>query len=330
MSLVSILDNTEDFDDLVNKYFNGDYTKLFDLITKQGLLDQYIDRFIEDEELFGTFMPYYYNEDPQFVIDYITEEYFGDVSNINGQYWMNIDREDLSRLFYVDRWGGGARGVAEKVLSDEFADNFYDYVEINDLYNDVISELDKDNLLKLREAVYSDVEGIEVSIDGEKDIITHDQILEMDENDLSDFIKENADEVYSELRSLYNSAYESAYYDEVYDLVYRELHHFFGTKDLFRTVPTTKTVYDKESKSVKEVETTREQVNVTNLLQTVIKDVLDWGGYDADNDFQYHGSFEGILNRWAAEDNLIDFRVPEYADWERIRDNMNSMFGDYI
>jgi len=330
MSLVSILDNTEDFDDLVNKYFNGDYTKLFDLITKQGLLDQYIDRFIEDEELFGTFMPYYYNEDPQFVIDYITEEYFGDVSNINGQYWMNIDREDLSRLFDVDRWGGGARGVAEKVLSDEFADNFYDYVEINDLYNDVISELDKDNILKLREAVYSEVEGKEVSIDGEKDIITHDQILEMDENDLSDFIKENADEVYSELRSLYNSAYESAYYDELYDLVYRELHHFFGTKDLFRTVPTTKTVYDKESKSVKEVETTREQVNVTNILQTVIKDVLDWGGYDADNDFQYHGSFEGILNRWAAEDNLIDFRVPEYADWERIRDNMNLMFGDYI
>ena len=91
-----------------------------------------------------------------------------------------------------------------------------------------------------------------------------------------------------------------------------------------------KTVYDKESNSVKKVETTREQVNVTNLLQTVIKDVLDWGGYDADNDFQYHGSFEGILNRWAAEDNLIDFRVPEYADWKRISDNMNSMFGDYI
>ena len=329
MSLVSIIDNTEDYDDLVRKYFGNDYNKFFDVLSRQGLIDRYIEKFIEDDDLFGTFMPYYYNEDPQFVIDYITENFFGDVSNINGQYWMNIDREDLSRLFDVDRWGGGARGVAEKVLSDDI-DDFFNYVDTNDLYNDIISELDKDNILKLREAVYSEVEGKEVSIDGEKDIITREQIMEMDENELSDFIKENADEVYSELRSLYNSAYESAYYDEVYDLVYRELHHFFGTKDLFRTVPTKKTVYDKESNSVKEVETTREQVNVTNLLQTVIKDVLDWGGYDADNDFQYHGSFEGILNRWAAEDNLIDFRVPEYADWKRISDNMNSMFRDYI
>ena len=329
MSLVSIIDNTEDYDDLVKKYFGNDFNKFFDVLSKQGLIDRYVHKFIEDDDLFGTFMPYYYNEDPQFVIDYITETFFGDVSNINGQYWMNIDREDLSRLFDVDRWGGGARGVAEKVLSDDI-DDFFNYVDTNDLYNDVISELDKDNILKLREAVYSEVEGKEVTIDGEKDIITREQIMEMDENELSDFIRENADEVYSELRSLYNSSYEAAYYDEVYDLVYRELNHFFGTKDLFRTVPTTKTVYDKESKSVKEVESTREQVNVTNILQTVIKDVLDWGGYDADNDFQYHGSFEGILNRWAAEDNLIDFRVPEYADWGRIRDNMNLMFGDYI
>lgn len=329
MSLVSIIDNTEDYDDLVRKYFGNDYNKFFDVLSRQGLIDRYIYRFIEDDDLFGTFMPYYYNEDPQFVIDYITEEYFGDVSNINGQYWMNIDREDLSRLFDVDRFGGGVRGVAEKVLSDDIDDSFT-YMDIHDLYDDVISNLDKNNLLKLRETVYNEVEGKEVEIDGETDIVTHDQILEMDENDLSDFIKENADEVYSELRSLYNSAYESAYYDEVYDLVYRELHHFFGTKDLFKTVPTTKKVYDKKSNSIKEIEATREQVNVTNVLQTVIKDVLDWGGYDADNDFQYHGSFEGILNRWAAEDNLIYFRIPEYADWERIRDNMNSMFGDYI
>jgi len=329
MSLVSIIDNTEDYDDLVKKYFGNDYNKFFDILSKQGLIDRYIHKFIEEDDLFGTFMPYYYNEDPQFVIDYITETFFGDVKNINGQYWMNIDREDLSRLFDEDRWGGGARGIARKVLSDNI-DEFFSYVDIHDLYNDVISELDKDNILKLREAVYSEVEGKEVTIDGEKDIITREQIMEMDENELSDFIKENADDVYSELRSLYNSSYESAYYDEVYDLIYRELHHFFGTKDLFRTVPTTKTVYDKESKSVKEIETTREEVNVTNILPTVIKDVLDWGGYDADNDFQYHGSFEGILNRWAAEDNLIDFRIPEYADWGRTRDNMNLMFGDYI
>jgi len=321
--------DSKSFDEFVTSYLNGDYTIAFDLLAKQNLLfTDEVTSFFE-ENLFTNWFTYIYKDDPQYVIDYITENYFGDVIQSNDGYWMNIDREDLSRLFSENRWGDGPRGIAKKVLSDDI-DDFFNFVEIDDLYNDVVSELNKDNILRLKESVYNEVEGKEVEIDGETDIVTHDQIMEMDEQDLTDFIKENAPEVRSELASLYNSSYESAYYDEVYDLVYRELKYFFGTENLFRDTKTKRTVYDRETQGTKEIEVSQTQVNVTNLLPTVINDVLDWGGYESDNDFEYYDSFEGILNRWTDEDNSIDFTVPDYADWNRVNDNMNDMFRDYI
>ena len=321
--------DSQSFDEFVTSYLNGDYNLAFDLLAKKNLLfTDEVTSFFE-ENLFTNWFTYIYKEDPQYVIDYITENYFGDVVQSNDGYWMNIDKEDLSNLFSEDRWGGGPRGIAKKVLSDDI-DDFFNFVEITDLYNDVISELNKDNILRLKAAVYNEVEGEEVEIDGETDIITHDQLMEMDEQDLTDFIKENTPEVHSELSSLYNSAYESAYYDEVYDLVYRELKYFFGTKNLFRDTTSKRRVYDKETQSTKEIDVTQMQVNVASIIPKVIEEVLDWGGYDSDNDFEYHGSFEGVLNRWANEDNSIDFTVPEYADWNKVNDNMNDMFRDYI
>ena len=318
------------FDEFVTTYLNGDYNVVFDLLSKRNLLfTDEVTSFFEENH-FNKWFNYIYKDDPQYVIDYITENYFGDVDNTKDGYWMNVDKEDLSNLFAADRWSSdGARGVAKIILSDDIFD-FFNFVDINDLYDDVISNLDKNNLLKLREAVYNEVEGKEVEIDGETDIVTHDQIIDMDENDLSDFIKENAPEVNSNLASLYNSSYESAYYDEVYDLVYRELKHFFGTENLFKDYTVTRKVLDKQTKTIKDIEVPAYQVNVTNILPIVIKNVLEWGGYDSDNDFEYYGSFEGLLNRWANEANPIDFHVPEYADWNRVNDNLNDMFNDYI
>lgn len=333
MKLSTILNYIEDgdyqsLDRFVDTYFNGNYEVLFNLLNKQNLLEKYSEFF--EEEMFTKWANYMYGEDPQYIIDFIVKTYFGDVIQGSDGYWMNIDKEDLSNLFATGRWSNdGARGVAKIILSDDIFD-FFNFVDINNLYDEVISNLDKNNILKLKESVFNEVEGKEVEIDGETDIVTRDQIMEMDENDLSDFIKENAPEVNSNLASLYNSSYESAYYDEVYDLVYRELKYFFGTENLFKDYTVTRKVLDKQTKTIKEIEVPAYQVNVTKILPTVIKNVLEWDGYDSDNDFEYYGNFEGLLNRWANEANPIDFHVPEYADWNKVNENLNDMFNDYI
>lgn len=333
MKLSTILNYIEDgdyqsLDRFVDTYFNGNYEVLFNLLNKQNLLEKYSEFF--EEEMFTKWANYMYGEDPQYIIDFIVKTYFGDVIQGSDGYWMNIDKEDLSNLFATGRWSNdGARGVAKIILSDDIFD-FFNFVDINNLYDEVISNLDKNNILKLKESVFNEVEGKEVEIDGETDIVTRDQIMEMDENDLSDFIKENAPEVNSNLASLYNSSYESAYYDEVYDLVYRELKYFFGTENLFKDYTVTRKVLDKQTKTIKEIEVPAYQVNVTKILPIVIKNVLEWDGYDSDNDFEYYGNFEGLLNRWANEANPIDFHVPEYADWNKVNENLNDMFNDYI
>ena len=333
MKLSTILNYIEDgdyqsLDRFVDTYFNGNYEVLFNLLNKQNLLEKYSEFF--EEEMFTKWANYMYGEDPQYIIDFIVKTYFGDVIQGSDGYWMNIDKEDLSNLFATGRWSNdGARGVAKIILSDDIFD-FFNFVDINNLYDEVISNLDKNNILKLKESVFNEVEGKEVEIDGETDIVTRDQIMDMDENDLSDFIKENAPEVNSNLASLYNSSYESAYYDEVYDLVYRELKYFFGVENLFRDYTVTRKVLDKQTKTIKEIEVPAYQVNVTKILPTVIKNVLEWDGYDSDNDFEYYGNFEGLLNRWANEANPIDFHVPEYADWNKVNENLNDMFNDYI
>lgn len=333
MKLSTILNYIEDgdyqsLDGFVDTYFNGNYEVLFNLLNKQNLLEKYSEFF--EEEMFTKWANYMYGEDPQYIIDFIVKTYFGDVMQGSDGYWMNVDKEDLSNLFATDRWSNdGARGVAKIILSDDIFD-FFNFVDINNLYDDVISNLDKNNILKLKESVFNEVEGKEVEIDGETDIVTRDQIMEMDENDLSDFIKENAPEVNSNLASLYNSSYESAYYDEVYDLVYRELKYFFGTENLFRDYTVTRKVLDNQMRTIKEIEVPAYQINVTKILPIVIKNVLEWGGYDSDNDFEYYGNFEGVLNRWANEANPIDFHVPEYADWNKVNENLNDMFNDYI
>lgn len=328
MSLISVLDNTTDLDDFIKKYFNGDHKKLFNLLSKQGDLGRYVDRFIE-EGLFTDVMNYFYEDDPQYVIDYITDEYFGDVKQDGNKLWLSISREDLADLFDDSRWGDGSRGVAKKVLSDDYED-FFNFVDINDLNEDVVEQLTPENLESLKKRVYQEIEGKEIEIDGETDIVTLDMVMNMDGSELSELIKDNAPDVNSELASLYNSAYEYAYSDEVYEDVMNELKSFFGVNDFSREVPYKRKTYKKGTNEPIEVDDYMYQVDVTNILPKVIKTVLSYGGYNSDNDFEYYGSFEGLLKFYMGEEGYLNFTVSDYADWSKVNENINSLFSDYI
>ena len=315
--------------EFVKSYLNDDYNLLFNLLEKNNLIDK--------EEVVGFFqedMPtqwlnYMYGVDPQYVIDYITDEYFGDVKQEGNKSWLSISREDLADLFDESRWGDGSRGVAKKVLSDDFVD-FFDFVGINDLNDDVVEELTPENLESLKKRVYQEIEGEEIEIDGETDIVTLDMVMDMDESELSELIKDNAPDVNSNLASLYNSAYEYAYSDEVYEDVMNELKSFFGVNDFSREVPYKRKTYKKGTNEPIEVDDYMYQVDVTNILPKVIKTVLSYGGYNSDNDFEYYGSFEGLLKFYVGEEGYLNFTVNDYADWSKVNENINSLFNDYI
>ena len=326
MDLLTFLEDTN-FDDFIKKYFGGDAISFIKFLDSKNLLDEFMDKF-ENEGYFTDVLNAKYSDDPQYVIDYVISNYFTDISNDGNKYWLTIDRDDLSNYFDHNRYDASPNMVRQ-MLGDDAPDlsSYHDMPNLSDL----ISDLNKLNFNSLKDSVYNEVEGDEVEIDGEVDIVTKETIESMDYQQLSDFINENTPDVYSELNQLYNSSYESALYDEFYSDINSELIGLFQTPEFSRHVPYKRKTYKKGSSEPIEVNDYRYQVDVTKLVPEVIKGVLDWNGNHSDNDFEYYADFEGLLQAWLEEEGeLLRVPYPDYPDYTVMSELINDMFDDYI
>jgi hypothetical protein len=177
----------------------------------------------------------------------------------------------------------------------------------------------------------NEVESQEVEIDGVKDIVTVDVINNMDDDKLSKFIKENSPDVLSELENIHRNAEESAIYDELYNDVMNGLRYLFDEHFFSREIPYKRKTYKAGTNEPIEVQDFHYQVDVTKLLPQVVKTVLSWGGYSSDNDFEYYGSLESLLEYYLDEEGeLIRVSWPEWADDEIVREYINDNFQDYL
>jgi len=324
MDLIQFLEDN-DLGDFIAKYFNGDSDSFMKFLKSKNLLGEMLDHLIEEGYLTEA-MNAYYEDDPKFVVEFLLG-YLDDVTMDGNKYWMRIDREDLSKFFEDNR--DNSQGIAKLILQDDIP--FLDIV--SGIYNllSFIEVLSPENVNHLKQSVYKEVEGKEVEVNDIKDIATFDLIDNMDDDELSAFIKENTPDVLQELESIHRHAEEAAYYDELYDDVMNELRNLFEEHFFMREVPYKRKTYKAGTNQPIEVDDTYTEVNVTNILPRVIKGVLDWGGYQSDNDFEYYGSLESLLEDYLDEENeLIHVSWPEWADDERVREFINDNFKDYL
>lgn len=326
MDIVDFLEDN-DINDVIKKYFSNNFDSFMSFLDKSGLVERFIDDLIEEN--FYKTMNYYIKDDPEYVIDYITDKYFGDVKLEGNTLWMTMSRENLSNLFYEDTRGDGSRGVAKFVLSEDYME-FFNYVDYHDLENDIIDILTPENLINLKKAVYKEIEGQEIEIDGEEVFATLNTIMNISNSELSEIIKNHTPDIHGELNNLYNTSYEYAYHEELYDLVMDELRSFFGYENFSREIPYKRKTVKKGTTEIIEVNDYMFQVNVSNILPKVVETVLEYGGYESDNDFEYLGSFESVLELYLKEEGFLDFRVPDYADYRLTEKNINDLFKDYI
>ena len=110
-----------------------------------------------------------------------------------------------------------------------------------------------------------------------------------------------------------------------------------GLRDLFdehffsREIPYKRKTYKSGTNEPIEVQDFHYQVDVTKLLPKVVKEVLSWGGYSSDNDFEYYGSLESLLEYYLDEEGeQIRVSWPEWADDEKVREFINDNFQDYL
>lgn len=325
MDLIQFLEDS-DLGDFIKKYFNGNEDSFIQFLKSKDLIGEMMDHLIEEGYLTQA-MSAYYEENPQFVIEFLLG-YLDDVTMDGNKYWMSIDREDLSKYFGNSR-NNMSQDIAKLILQEDFP--FLDIdTSIYDL-TDFIGDLTPENVKSLKQSVYNEVEGEEVEIDGVKDIVTVDIVNNMDDDELSQFIKENTPDVLQELENINRNAEEGAIYDEMYDDVMNELRGLFEEHFFSRENPFKRKTYKKGSSEPIEVQDYQYQVDVTKLLPRVIKRVLDWGGYQSDNDFEYYGSLESLLEYYIGEEGEeLSVSWPEWADDEKVREYVNDNFQEYI
>jgi len=324
MDLIQFLEDN-DLGDFIKKYFNGDTQSFMKFLQSKNLIEEMMDHLIEEGYLTDV-MSMYYEENPKFVVEFLLG-YLDDVTMDGGKYWMTIDREDMSKFFASDR--EDSKSIAKLILQEDTP-----FLDINSEIYDLtsfIDDLTPENVSYLKSLVYNEVEGKEVEIDGVKDIVTVDVINNMDDDELSNFIKENSPDVLSELESIHRHAEESAIYDELYDDVMNGLRDLFDEHFFSREIPYKRKTYKAGTNEPIEVQDYHYQVDVTKLLPKVVKKVLSWGGYSSDNDFEYYGSLESLLEYYLYEEReQIRVSWPEWADDERVREYINDNFQDYL
>jgi len=367
-NLVQLFNNDE-YHDEIEPYFNT-LMNFLKFIKKYGLLDELdltqIPSRDFDDELFSFlaengvvsnmdydnipgqfknhFLLYGLENNYEDTMVFITNNLITDVDIRPDGFYLHLrDREELEILFCGGRRNEGARGVAKIILSEDGLGYDWYYSDYVKPYQ-VVEELDDSNITALKDIIFKEIGDKELSLeDYDSDFfseLSEEQGTEgyfriraedlnglvSDEDAFNELCKNDLDELGLNLRSLYGQAENSAYEDELYDLVYGGLDEYFEgrisevPREVTRTDGSKITRYDSYIK-IRDFQ---------NIIDTFLQS--NKGGYWNDSHLEYFGGLISLMVGMMNNDEIdcIDFRAPDYPDWNRTRRNINELFNDYI
>ena len=361
--------NDGDYDDDIEPYFNT-LMNFLNFVKKYGLLDELdlgqISSREFDDELFNFFkengivsnmdydsMPeefknhfllYGLENNYEGTMWFITNNLITDVTiRPDGFYLRLRDREELEILFCGGRRGEGARYVAKIVLSEDgLGHEWYYDNSVNP--HQVVDELDDTNITTLKDIIFKEIGDIELSLeDYNSDFfeeLSEEQGTEgyfriraqdlnglvKDEGAFNELCESELDELGQNLKSLYWNSENQAYEDEVYDLVYDGLDEYFegGIDDVLKEVTRT------DGSKITRYDSYIKIRNYQNIIKTFLEN--NKGGTYSDSHLEYYGGLTSLLTGMINNDEIdcIDFRVPDYPDWNRTTKNINENFSEYL
>lgn len=327
-----------DIENLSYKDYESD-SELFSFLYESGFFDNVNYNNIP-EEIKNSYLLYQIGNDPATTLNYICDNILSDVVVRSDGFWLLLsDREELS-IFFDDRGRDTtAKDVAKSALSEEGLD--YDRWwgdTTDDIYRDVIDELNEENLIRLSEYVLKYIGDQDLSVEDYGSDFFHDLAKEQDRegffritsNDVNSLIKDQEsmeelmngplDELKGELYSIHSNAYNSAYESEIYELVYGGLKEYFSSN------------ITEESKKNGEKVRYQSFIKISDF-QSNVESFLNeyrYGGYYETLD--YFGGYREMMNQLFSDDvyEEIDFRIPDYPDYQLVDKYINEFFGDYI
>ena len=314
----------------IEKYF-GNYENWFNVLARRGMLknlDPIKDN--ESEKWQNYFLLWLYDNDRDRYYS-LMPIILGDIIYENGKlYWFG-EPEDLSYLFCDSRDFG--KDTIKNILTGE--DVFEPYWDTtDDVYRDVIEELNEKNLETLKNRIVKELSGKKLSPETEEmELIAseqgHDDYLEIssenvsrildDEDSMKSLLDDELSDIKGELYSIHSNSYNSAYESEVIDKIWKELDDYFVTEEKqWTSIPHP---YKKN--------TTIEKIKMPiydfeGPINDYLQENAKWGN---EGTLEYQGNFITILKE---NRDCLSVRFPDYPDYHEVDKNINLYFEDYF
>lgn len=256
-----------------------------------------------------------------------------DVIFKDGVAYLEIDdRSDLSQVFCKNDRNGLSRDTIENILSgDSDWEPMWDTTD--NVYRDVIEELNNSNLERLKEYIVSNLEGeqIEPETDLLEEIadeqghpeyvlVTSDNVGKIvgSEETMSLLLKNNLSDLRSELYSMHSNSYNSAYENEIYESIFNELGTYFIGNGEFTMKP---------HPYKKNTEVQNFTIPIANFESNILDYLINNKGYGNSGTLEYWGSYLNLLEE---DFDCLSIRPPDYPDSREVDKNINLYFNDYI
>lgn len=273
---------------------------------------------------------------PDFFIPYFNVYNTSYVTKEGKNYYVNLKYlSDIRDLFI---------GPNMDFISDLFGEDWYEpfYAETNDLYEDVVSVLNKENKKYLAKVILEKTKGITLS---ESDIIDYSDgslyirngnVLRLKRDVLLDYVNEhgvfnfheninaimnNEDDLFNEvimmnyfgelqreLENLYSISYNEAWNEEMMDIVLDSISEYFD--------PNIRWEGDLAKIRIR-------------FFGTALKQFFDSATDEGITEFNDYLYFISSLQRFGIIDEF-KFRELEFPDFEKVNEEINERFFDYI
>lgn len=318
-----------------NREFKND-PELFNYLGENGFLDN-VSYTIIDEELKNYYLLWLIKKDTNIGLKFICDNILSDVEIRSDGYWLKLaGREELAEFFRSYSRETSPEDVAKQVFSEEGLDygRFWDTTD--DVYADVIEELNEENKNRLAHYIVKNMGNQELSLEDYEDELFHqfseeqgtegffkitsENVMELigDEMAMKELLEGDLNDLKSELYSVHNNAYNNAYESEIYDLVMEGLGEFFSSR------------IDEVQKQVGDKTRYIPYIKISDLYSNVMVFLDEYKGYT--DTLDYLGSYTEMMKQLFNDGSYepIDFRLPEYADWSLTDKYINEFFPDYV
>lgn len=234
--------------DEVGSYFNDEFELFLDYLSKYEL-DHKIAFHEVDEEFKNTILLKNLEINKENTLRFICDDLVTDVSIMDGGYYMYLrSREELAELFDKGYRDDSSYYAAKAVLGEDYWEPDYDTTD--DVYRDVIEDLNDKNKSILAEYIIKHIGGQDFSLDdyddelfsnfseeqGTEDTfqITTNNVMTLigDTDAMKEMLKGELSDLKSELYAIHSNAYNIAYTDEIYNEVWSEIDTYFDSNSI--------------------------------------------------------------------------------------------------